>query len=250
MYVFLCEGRVFAIWCHCAVREQRTGQEGAHDEAIVAFRVMETCRRADYMHDGFVPAVPCGVQCVAFIPYWFTADAFTDSAVGPTPTPTAVPMTITFMSPAFHSGASIPPQYTCAGVNAGPNISPPLAWSGAPQQTISFAVIMEDISGGVYHWIVFNIPAGIHDLPENIPHGGQLANGARQGINDVDVVGYYGPCPALPRGSTDTYVLTIYALDTTLNLDGGASWRDMLAAINGHILAEGQFDGTFKLPKS
>ena len=196
----------------------------------------------------FLPLVACSVS-----PSSHTGPQATPSPtvpLGPTPTPTAVPMTITFMSPAFQSGKSIPPQYTCAGINAGPNISPPLAWSGAPQQTVSFTVIMEDISGGVYHWIVFNIPAGIHDLPANVPHGDQLANGARQGINDVDVVGYYGPCPALPRGSTDNYVFTIYALDVSLNLDGGATWRDVLAAINGHILAEGQFDGTFKLPNS
>lgn len=165
---------------------------------------------------------------------------------GPAATPTPVPMTIMFTSPAFQSGKSIPAEYTCAGSN----VSPPLAWGGAPQQTISFVMIMEDVTGAVYHWIVFNIPAGIHDLPANVPHGDQLANGARQGINDDGAVGYLGPCPALPRGSTDMYVFTIYALDTSLNLEGGASWRDVLPTINGHILAEGQFDGTFKLPNS
>jgi phosphatidylethanolamine-binding protein (PEBP) family uncharacterized protein len=75
-----------------------------------------------------------------------------------------------------------------------------------------------------------------------------LATGARQGINDADEVGYLGPCPYLPKGATDYYLFILYALDTTLDVAGGASKQDVLAAAGGHMLAMGQLEGSYKLP--
>jgi Raf kinase inhibitor-like YbhB/YbcL family protein len=165
----------------------------------------------------------------------------------PTATPTPVPMTIVLTSPAFKTGTSIPSQYTCEGAN----VSPPLAWSHVPQQTASFALTMEDVTGGGFtHWVLFNVPASTRDLPANVPLGNQLASGARQGIDDARVVGYYGPCPALPKGATDDYVFTLYALDNDLPFNGGVAEVQVLDAMNGHILAAGRTDGTYKLHSS
>ena len=75
-----------------------------------------------------------------------------------------------------------------------------------------------------------------------------MATGARQGINDADEVGYLGPCPYLPKGATDYYLFILYALDTTLDVAGGASKQDVLAAAGGHMLAMGQLEGSYKLP--
>jgi len=109
---------------------------------------------------------------------------------------------------------------------------------------------MEDVSGGgdFTHWVLFNLPADANGLSANVPHGGQLATGARQGLNDADQVGYLGPCPDLPKGATDYYLFTLYALDTSLNVAGGASKLDVLAAASGHMLAMGQLEGSYKLP--
>ena len=91
----------------------------------------------------------------------------------------------------------IPSKYTCDGQD----ISPPLDWGEPPQQTQAFALIMDDpdAPGGIFtHWILFNLPADIHRLGEDIHAQEQLQNGALQGKNDFGRTGYSGPCP--PRG--------------------------------------------------
>jgi Raf kinase inhibitor-like YbhB/YbcL family protein len=110
---------------------------------------------------------------------------------------------------------------------------------------------MEDITGGGFtHWVLFNIPAATRALPANVPHGTQLASGTRQGLNDVGLIGYYGPCPVLPKGATDDYVFTLYALDSVLSVPGGDTEFQILAAARGHLLAQGRTDGTYMLHTS
>ncbi|PWT71862.1 MAG: YbhB/YbcL family Raf kinase inhibitor-like protein [Chloroflexi bacterium] len=161
--------------------------------------------------------------------------------------PTEVPMTISLTSTAFHAGESIPARYTCSGAN----VSPPLAWSNVPTRTASFVLLMEDVTGAndFIHWVLFNVPANTRSLPSGVPQGGQLATGARQGTDDAGVVGYYGPCPALPKGATDQYLFTLYALDTTLNLQPGVIKPAVVDAASGHVLATGQLEGTYMLPQ-
>jgi Raf kinase inhibitor-like YbhB/YbcL family protein len=157
-------------------------------------------------------------------------------------------MTISLTSTAFHDGKPIPARYTCSGAN----ISPPLAWSNVPTQVASFVLLLDDVTGAsdFIHWVLFNLPADTRSLPAAIPVGGQLATGARQGTDDAGVMGYIGPCPALPKGATDYYLFTVYALDITLNLQPGVAKQDVLDAASGHILAMGQLEGTYMLPKS
>jgi Raf kinase inhibitor-like YbhB/YbcL family protein len=159
----------------------------------------------------------------------------------PLPTSQDKPMTIHLSSSAFAPGQSIPAKYSCTGRE----ISPPLVWSGAPANTQSFAITVEDpdAPGGTWvHWVVYNISQGTNQLPEAIPNGAQLADGGLQGRNSSGNFGYNGPCP--PAG-IHRYVFKIYALDAMLTLAAGADKAQLLAAMQGHILAQGELLGTF-----
>jgi Raf kinase inhibitor-like YbhB/YbcL family protein len=144
-------------------------------------------------------------------------------------------------SPAFQEGGMIPPQYTCTGAN----ISPPLAWNSVPEKTKSLALIADDpdAPGKTWvHWIAFNLPASARELPENVPAQESL-NGGKQGTNDFKKVGYGGPCP--PSG-THHYYFKLYALDTDLTLDSSATKDQLLKAMEGHVLGEGQLMGQYQ----
>lgn len=150
-------------------------------------------------------------------------------------------MTLDLTSPAFGAGQPIPPVYSCDGKD----ISPALQWSEPPANTQSFALIMDDPDApiGVYvHWVIYNIPAGARGLAENIPMDSQLPDGTLQGRNSAGQAGYAGPCP--PSG-THRYFFKLYALDITLGLASGASKDDLLKAMQGHILIQGELMGTF-----
>ena len=151
-------------------------------------------------------------------------------------------MAIELTSQAFTEGGMIPAKYTCDG----PNVSPPLKWAAAPDGTKSFALICDDPDapmGTWVHWILFNLSAGIRGLPENIPPTKTLENGARHGKNDFGKLGYGGPAP--PRG-THRYYFKLYALDIALNLDSGATKKDLLKAMEGHILGQGELMGKYQ----
>ncbi|MHC4087350.1 MAG: YbhB/YbcL family Raf kinase inhibitor-like protein [Planctomycetota bacterium] len=151
-------------------------------------------------------------------------------------------MNIKITSSAFEHEALIPPKYTCDG----DDISPPLQWDAVPEGTKSITIISDDPDapmGTWVHWVLFNLPADTTQLHENIPPDEILPNGARQGITDFGRIGYGGPCP--PSG-THRYFFKIYALDTKLDLSAGAVKSDLLNAMEGHILAEGQLMGKYK----
>jgi len=141
------------------------------------------------------------------------------------------------ISVAFQEGGTIPTEHTCDGLD----ISPALSWSGAPEGTQSFALILDDpdAPGGAFtHWVIFNIPADTLELEAAIPVTPQLANGAQQGENDFGTIGYRGPCP--PSGASHHYNFAVYALDITLELTAGATKAQLLNAMQGHILAQGE----------
>ena len=151
-------------------------------------------------------------------------------------------MTLSLSSPAFQEGEDIPITYTCDGQD----VSPPLTWGEPPSETQSFALIMDDpdAPGGVFtHWLLFNLPADSRELLEAVPPN-ELANGALQGKNDFGTIGYGGPCP--PHGPAHNYRFTIYALDQPLDLTAGASRKQVIDAITGHILARGQLIGMYQ----
>jgi Raf kinase inhibitor-like YbhB/YbcL family protein len=142
-------------------------------------------------------------------------------------------------SSAFTEGGTIPDKYThnlppqCAGQN----FSPPLAWTGRPSGTQSFALIVADPDGGDWvHWVQFNIPATTSNLNEAVGGPGVGVKGK----NDWDELGYGGPCP--PSGD-HRYFFKLYALDTTLALAAGATRAQVEAAMSGHILGQAQLMG-------
>lgn len=152
-------------------------------------------------------------------------------------------MALTVSSSAFKEGDRIPAKYTCQGQD----VSPPLAWGEPPAGTQSFALIVDDpdAPGGVFtHWVLFNIPPDSRNLPEAVPTQAELASGAKQGKNDFGRTGYGGPCP--PPGRPHRYQFTLYALDQPLGLEGGTSKKQLLSAMEGHILAQGQLTGTYQ----
>ena len=145
-------------------------------------------------------------------------------------------------STAFKDGQTIPAQYTCDGKNA----SPPLAWTGAPENTQSLLLIVDDpdAPGGVWtHWLVYDMPADTLNLPEEAAKS-SAASAFKQGRNDFKQIGYGGPCP--PAGKGHRYYFKIFALDTKLNLAAGASRQDIDAAMAKHVLSMGQLMGTYQ----
>jgi len=152
-------------------------------------------------------------------------------------------MTLSLSSLVFQEGENIPIKYTCDGQD----ISPPFTWSEPPPETQSFAFIMDDpdAPGGVFtHWLLFNLPSDSRELPEAVPPDNELASGALQGKNSYGEIGYGGPCP--PPGAAHHYRFTIYALDQSLDLMAGASRKQVIDAITGHILARGQLIGMYQ----
>ena len=144
--------------------------------------------------------------------------------------------TMELKSDAFASGQSIPAKYTCTGKN----FSPALTWSNAPADTQSFALIVDDPDapmGTWVHWVLYNIPSGTTSLSEATDAGGLSV-----GKNSSNHMSYDGPCP--PSG-THRYFFKLYALDTTLSLSPGATKQQLLDAMKGHILAQGELMGTF-----
>jgi Raf kinase inhibitor-like YbhB/YbcL family protein len=151
-------------------------------------------------------------------------------------------MAIKVTSSAFKDGEIIPKQYTCDGND----ISPPLTWSGVPQDAKSIALICDDPDAPVgiwVHWVLFNLPPTSNALPAEVSSAKVLDNGAKHGKNDFKRFGYGGPCPP---GGTHRYYFKVYALDSVLDLDPGITKADLMKAMQGHILAEGQLMGRYK----
>jgi len=145
-------------------------------------------------------------------------------------------------SPAFGDHERIPDKYTCEGAD----ISPPLHWEGYPEETVSFVLIVEDPdapAGTFTHWVMYNIPADVNELEEDVPKVEKLPSGALQGVNDFNQVGYGGPCP--PPGKPHRYVFKMYALDTVLDLVPGVGREEVLKAMSGHVLAEATLIGIY-----
>jgi Raf kinase inhibitor-like YbhB/YbcL family protein len=150
---------------------------------------------------------------------------------------------IELSSTAFGEGETIPRQHT----GDGEDTSPPLRWTDPPEGTKGFALICDDPDAPRktwVHWVIFNLPADARELTAAVPSTDKLDNGAKQGTNDFRKIGYGGPAP--PPGKPHRYFFKLYALDTLLDLPPGATKDQLLAAMKGHVLAEGQLIGQYK----
>jgi len=153
-------------------------------------------------------------------------------------------MAFQITSHAFEDGGAIPVRHSCHGED----VSPPLAWTGAPAGTRSLALICDDPDAPVgtwVHWVVYNIPASTTTLPEGIAPDAELSDGSQHGNNSWGRLGYGGPCP--PSG-THRYFFKLYALDATLQLAAGSDKKALLKAMEGHILDQAELMGTFTKP--
>jgi Raf kinase inhibitor-like YbhB/YbcL family protein len=153
----------------------------------------------------------------------------------------------TLSSTAFRNNEAIPLKYTRA--EGGQDVSPSLQWSNPPAGTRSFVITCIDLDAQNFiHWVVYDIPANLSGLPENVPKQPQpQVNGAqvKQGRNDFGGVGYGGPEP--PQGETHRYRFTVYALSVdTLNLPAGANLQQVTQAMEGKILDKATLTGTFR----
>ena len=155
---------------------------------------------------------------------------------------------LTLTSPDFEDGGIIPNKYTQADPNP---ISPKLEWTHVPPGTVSFALILHDPdvaiqkkNDDVLHWMIFNIPGTATGLPQNVPATAKLDDGAINAKNLRGGVGFVGPGLG-PQGPYHHYTFELFALDTKLDLGPDATRADVLAAMQGHILAKGILEGRF-----
>jgi Raf kinase inhibitor-like YbhB/YbcL family protein len=153
------------------------------------------------------------------------------------------PAALTVTSPTLKAGETIPAEYTADGRN----ISPPLQWSGAPSSTKEFAVICDDpdvpMPQPFVHWVIYKIAGTAKGLPENIPidPAAQMpadVAGAVQGTSGFRRPIYRGPAP--PPGKPHHYHFKVYAIDAVLDLKPGLTKAELLEAIKGHVVGEGE----------
>ena len=153
-------------------------------------------------------------------------------------------------SSSFSDGA-IPKRCSCDGQD----VSPELSWSAPPKRTLSFALLVTDkdsLVGSYVQWVLYDLPPDKREIPEGFAKQAQPA-GSRQGRNGffaggIEVfqgkIGYEAPCP--PGKSTHRYVFALYALDTKLNLPSGASKKQVVEAMSGHVLAKDELVGHYQ----
>ena len=144
--------------------------------------------------------------------------------------------TLDVTSSAFDEGGAIPSRYTCDG----DDLSPPLAWSGAPEGTAAYALIVDDPDArGWIHWLATDIPA---DWP-GVDEGASGVSVETEGRNDFGRTGHGGPCP--PSG-THRYAFEVFALSEPLGLAAGFSADELRAAMEGKVLGSGRLTGTYR----
>jgi Raf kinase inhibitor-like YbhB/YbcL family protein len=152
---------------------------------------------------------------------------------------------IAVTSTALGHEETIPLRHTCDGAN----VSPPLTFDGAPEQTVSYAVIMDEpeAEGGKFtHWLLWGVAAGNSFISEELPQVENPGGSMLQGTNDGETLGYTGPCPGEEDTDEHRYVIRVYALDRTLTLEAGVNRKTLGKAIDGHIVGFGKLVGYYK----
>ncbi len=145
-------------------------------------------------------------------------------------------------STAFTHHGKIPVRYTGEGID----VSPPLAWTGVPEGTRSFAVICHDpdaplVKMGAYgfvHWVLYNLPGATIDLEEGSGEG-------TLGFTDFGKTAYGGPMPPEGHG-THHYFFWVFALDEVLNLAPGLTLGQFLEQAEPHVLGMNRLVGTYR----
>ena len=143
------------------------------------------------------------------------------------------------ISPAFGSLRNIPKHFTTSG----DNVSPPLNWMNAPENTKEFALICYDpdapFTYGFTHWVLYGIPSEINSIEEG--EGKTFTSG----VNSTGKIGYSGPAPP-PGHGPHHYYFWLFALDQALNLDLGLTREELLDAIDDHIIVQARHVGIYE----
>lgn len=155
-------------------------------------------------------------------------------------------MSLRITSPAFESGGPIPAKYTCEG----PDLSPPLAWTGVPSAARSLVLIVDDPDAPDpaapkmtwVHWVLYNLAPTATGLPEGVPTHA-LPAGTLEGLTDFRRTGWGGPCPPMGR---HRYFFKLYALDQTLPAKGRQTKAQLERAMAGHIVGQAELMGTYE----
>ncbi len=155
-------------------------------------------------------------------------------------------MGLKLSSTAFEPGGEIPQKHTCDG----PDLSPPLAWSGLPEGTQSLVLIVDDPDAPDpaapkvtwVHWVLYNIPPSAAGLP-GATDTEDLPDGTREGLNDWRHRGYRGPCPPIGR---HRYFHKLYAVDTVFPHLEPANKAQLKEKMEDHILDQAQLIGTYR----
>ena len=141
-------------------------------------------------------------------------------------------------SPAFEGHGRIPPKHA----GDGEDVAPPLEWSGVPDGTQAFAVVMHypdaPLVDGFTHWVAYNIPGDAGGVPEG---GGEDTHG----VNSMGNEGYMGPAPP-PNHGSHHYYFWVYALDDDLGLEPGLDRRSLIDKIEDHVIEQARLVGTYR----
>jgi Raf kinase inhibitor-like YbhB/YbcL family protein len=140
-------------------------------------------------------------------------------------------------SSAFEDGQPIPQKFTCEGED----VSPPLAWSGAPEGTMSLALVVDDpdAPGGTFtHWVAWGIDVASSEL-------GEGEKPPAEGLNDFGSIGWRGPCPP-PGHGRHRYVFRLHALRSEPGLPPGARKAEVERALSDLTLGVAELIGTFE----
>jgi Raf kinase inhibitor-like YbhB/YbcL family protein len=169
-----------------------------------------------------------------------TATSTPTATTAPAPKPAGTAAPFTLSSQSFAADETIPDQFTCNGANT----SPDLHWTDLPDIK-SFVLTLEDpdAPGGTYtHWVLYDIPGTLRELPAAVPDDGTHGMGA---LNSFGRTSYGGPCP--PAGTVHHYLFTLYALDVAkLPLPAKPARKDVETALPGHILGETHLVGLYQ----
>jgi Raf kinase inhibitor-like YbhB/YbcL family protein len=155
-------------------------------------------------------------------------------------------MIMNITSQSFKHKEDIPARYTCDG----PNVSPPLEWSGVPSGTKSLALIVDDPDAPDpdaprttwVHWLLYNLPPDFNGLPED-SKAERLPPRTKQGLNDWQRTGYQGPCP--PKGK-HRYFFKLYALDVLLAETGHPAKAALERAMRNHVIGHAELVGLYQ----
>lgn len=145
---------------------------------------------------------------------------------------------LTLTSEAFDGGGTIPEEHAgCVDQQPGPNVSPPLTWSGVPDSAVELAVtVVDPDADGFVHWVV----AGIDPTATGL-ESGSVPEGAVEAQNDAETPGYFGPCPP----EEHTYLFAVHALAEPSGLTEGMAAAEALAAVEGATELQAELRGVY-----